>query len=59
MASKILLCCLLAVSCTGTPQRNGPARERSRPTGQEFLDLLPEDFTNEEYELLLDEFLVS
>jgi len=56
MASKILLCCLLVAACTATPQRNSPTRER-RPTGQEFVDLLPDDFTNEEYELLLDEFV--
>ena len=40
------------------PQRNAPVRER-RPTGQEFVDLLPDDFTNEEYDALLDEFVVS
>ena len=57
MASKILLCCLLAVACEATPQRNAPAG--GRPTGKEFLDLLHDDFTNEEYESLLDEFVVS
>jgi len=47
---------LLLNTATPNPQRNAPVRER-RPTGQEFVDLLPDDFTNEEYDALLDEFV--
>jgi hypothetical protein len=31
----------------------------SRLDGHEFVELLPEDFTKEEYDYLLDEFIVS
>ena len=58
MAFKVLLCCLFVAASTAAPQKNAQAREL-QPTGQEFVDLLPEDFTEEEYELLLDEFVVS
>ena len=60
MLLKLFSSCLF-ISTTivvASPQRNQPTRER-RPTGQEFVDLLPDDFTIEEYESLLDEFVVS
>jgi len=57
MVSKLLLCCLLASTCQATPQRNAPKVRERQPTGQEFVDLLPEDFTLEEYNSLLDEFV--
>merc|ERR1712168_1470073 len=58
MASSLILgyVLLLLNTATPNPQRNAPVRER-RPTGQEFVDLLPDDFTNEEYDALLDEFV--
>ena len=54
----IFLLGVLISTVLANPQRNAPVRER-RPTGQEFVDLLPEDFTNEEYDALLDEFVVG
>jgi len=58
MTSSLILgyVLLLLNTATPNPQRNAPVRER-RPTGQEFVDLLPDDFTNEEYDALLDEFV--
>ena len=58
MAFKVPLCCLFLAAASAAPQKNAQAIEM-RPTGQEFVDLLHEDFTEEEYELLLDEFVVS
>ena len=58
MASKVLLFCLFLAASSAAPQKNTQAIEM-RPTGQEFVDLLQEDFTEEEYEFLLDEFVVS
>eukprot|EP00092_Neocalanus_flemingeri_P008643 GFUD01009312.1.p1 GENE.GFUD01009312.1~~GFUD01009312.1.p1 ORF type:complete len:281 (+),score=64.49 GFUD01009312.1:77-919(+) len=55
MASKLLLCFLLVTTSIANPQRN--SQDLGRPTGQEFVDLLYEDFTNEEYQVLLDEFV--
>jgi len=55
VAILFLLSALLSM-VLANPQRNAPVRER-RPTGQEFVDLLPDDFTNEEYDALLDEFV--
>jgi len=57
MVSKLLFCSLLVVACVAIPQRNSPDVRTRRPTGQEFVNLLPEDFTDEEYFQLLDEFV--
>ena len=59
MVYKLLLCSLLVVACVAIPQRNASNVKTRRPTGQEFVDLLPEDFNDEEYDQLLDEFVVS
>jgi len=57
MAPKLFFCFLLVAATVSVPQRNSPTVRERRPTGQEFLELLPNDFTNEEYESLLDEFV--
>jgi len=49
----MLLPLLLAASVAASPQRNSPG---SQFDGHEFVELLPEDFTVEEYDSLLDEF---
>merc|ERR1712127_8714 len=44
---------LLLASAIASPQRNSAQRNFD---GHEFVELLPEDFTVEEYDLLLDDF---
>merc|ERR1712179_342443 len=54
-AMVILTLLLLSIASTqANPQRNSP---RSGLDGHEFVELLPSDFTPEEYEVLLDEFV--
>lgn len=50
-----LLTLLLLAAAHAVPQRNAP--RGSGLDGHEFVELLPEDFTKEEYEYLLDEFI--
>lgn len=50
-----LLALLLATAAQAVPQRNAP--RGTGLDGHEFVELLPEDFTKEEYNYLLDEFI--
>jgi len=50
----LLLVVLTTLTVEGVPQRNSPRRGLD---GHEFVELLPDDFTKEEYDILLDEFV--
>lgn len=52
--SPLLLVVLTTLTVEGVPQRNSPRRGLD---GHEFVELLPDDFTKEEYDILLDEFV--
>jgi len=56
MIHQLISFIFLSATVNTIPQRNQPISRERRPTGQEFVDLLPEDFTNEDYNSLLDEF---
>ena len=56
MIYQLISLIFLSATVNTIPQRNQPISRERRPTGQEFVDLLPEDFTNEDYKSLLDEF---
>lgn len=54
--ANLLTLLLLLVTTQAVPQRNLPQQQLGLD-GHEFVELLPEDFTEEEYDILLDEFV--